>query len=95
MLGRESHSTAYLYSESHVRFRVALKEFVQKEILPDAAQYDESGEPASIETFKKMGAFGWLAARIGPGPHLRAFTLPGGVKPEEFDYFQYKLFKKR
>lgn len=33
----------------------------------------------------------WLnqadAMRMGPGSHLLGRTLPGGVRPEEFDYF--------
>ena len=37
--------------------------------------------------FLKCGEYGLLAARIGPGPHLAGRTLPGGVSPEEFDYF--------
>jgi alkylation response protein AidB-like acyl-CoA dehydrogenase len=34
-----------------------------------------------------MGQFGILACRLGPGAHLKGFALPGGVKPENFDYF--------
>ena len=35
-----------------------------------------------------MGSFGLLAARIGPGPHLRfAPSLPGNIDPDEFTYF--------
>ena len=35
-----------------------------------------------------MGSFGLLAARIGPGPHLRFVpSLPGNVDPDEFTYF--------
>jgi hypothetical protein len=37
--------------------------------------------------FEKCGQFGLLASRIGPGPHLKGFKLPGGVTAEEFDYF--------
>ncbi|KAJ1564472.1 hypothetical protein HK405_014786, partial [Cladochytrium tenue] len=40
-----------------------------------------------LELYQAMGRFGLLASRIGPGPHLKSFRLPGGVRPEEFDYF--------
>jgi len=75
------------YNDSHYRFRTALRTFIQEEIVPDAAAQDDAGKPASAELYRKMGQFGWLASRIGPGPHLQGFSLPGGVKPEEFDYF--------
>ena len=37
----------------------------------------------------KMGDFGLLACRLGPGDWLKWVPggLPGGVKPEEFDHF--------
>ena len=73
------------HSESHYRLRAAIRKFVMEEIMPDAIQNDESGTPADAELYKKMGKFGWLACRIGPGPHLKMFNLPGGVKAEEFD----------
>lgn len=76
------------FNASHVAFRKALKVFVNAEIMPDAAMHDESGKPATIEVYKKMGAFGWLASRIGPGQHMKGLSLPAGIKPEEFDYFQ-------
>ena len=40
-----------------------------------------------------MGKFGIWASRVGPGPWLKMcvdgglFTLPGDIKPEEFNYF--------
>lgn len=37
--------------------------------------------------FLKCGEIGLLAARIGPGDHLKGRKLPGGIQPEEFDYF--------
>jgi alkylation response protein AidB-like acyl-CoA dehydrogenase len=39
----------------------------------------------------KIGSFGLLACRMGPGPHLKNLTLPGGVKPSEFDYFHEQI----
>lgn len=34
-----------------------------------------------------LGEEGVLASQIGPGPWLKGLKLPGGIKPEEFDYF--------
>ncbi|KAJ3154050.1 hypothetical protein HDU86_004975 [Geranomyces michiganensis] len=75
------------YNESHHRFRTAVRKFMDEEIIPDSVQAEESGQTADLETFEKMGAFGLLACRLGPGQHLAGRSLPGGVKPEEFDYF--------
>jgi len=80
------------YNETHMKFRRAVRIFCETELEKDALSLDDAGEYATEETWEKMGRFGLLASRIGPGPHLHAFckmggTLPGGVKPEEFDYF--------
>ncbi|KAJ3016958.1 hypothetical protein HKX48_003784 [Thoreauomyces humboldtii] len=76
------------YNDSHKRFRIALREFYDAEIMPEAPQLDAMGEAPDDETFLKMGAFGVLACRLGPGAHLKQVpNLPAGIKPEEFDYF--------
>ncbi|EGF77101.1 hypothetical protein BATDEDRAFT_91934 [Batrachochytrium dendrobatidis JAM81] len=75
------------FNDSHRKFQQAVRKFVREEIAPEGSVFENMDKPASVETFKKMGQFGYLASRIGPGEHLKAFTLPGGVKPEEFDYF--------
>jgi len=80
------------YKESHIRFRKAVREFCETELEKDAWALDEAGEYATPEIWEKMGSFGLLASRIGPGPHLHAFCkmggkLPGGITPDEFDYF--------
>ena len=69
-----------------------MREFIQTHVYPEAIVNDELGKPASKELYLKMGTFGLLACRLvyrtnkGPGPHLKGMVLPGGVKPEEFDY---------
>ena len=75
-------SKSAYYTESHVKFRAAVREFIDKEIRPHAASYEEDGGKLPIEIYQAMGRFGLLASRIGPGPHLKGFNLPGGVKPE-------------
>ncbi|KAI8817766.1 acyl-CoA dehydrogenase/oxidase [Fimicolochytrium jonesii] len=76
------------YKESHVKFRQALRKFYDEELLPDAASADAMGEAPDLEIYQKMGQAGILATRMGPGPHLKLVPkLPGGVSPDEFDYF--------
>ncbi|KAH6599394.1 hypothetical protein BASA50_003090 [Batrachochytrium salamandrivorans] len=75
------------FNDSHRQFQQAVRKFIQEEIKPEALIFEATDKPASLESFKKMGEFGYLAARIGPGEHLKAFSLPGGVSPDKFDYF--------
>jgi len=75
------------FNDSHVRFRAALRDLVEKEVIPTAAMKDEMGSDPSDALYKKLGKAGVFAYRLGPGPHLKAFKILGGVKPEEFDYF--------
>ena len=75
-------------NESHVKFRKDLRKFLYEHVLQEAEEGEASNTPPSDEVFQKMGEFGLLAARIGPGDHLKyAPRLPGGVSVEEFDYF--------
>lgn len=55
------------YTESHIKFRKAVREFFDTHVKEEALAFDDSGKPASDEVFLKMGAAGILAARIGPG----------------------------
>lgn len=59
------------------------------ELAPEAREFEINGERPSNEFMEKMGASGLLACNIGPGSFLREFNvqLPGGVAPEEYDYF--------
>ncbi|KAI8995726.1 acyl-CoA dehydrogenase/oxidase [Gaertneriomyces semiglobifer] len=76
------------YKESHIRFRQALREFYDRELMPDAASMDAMGEAPDLEVYQKMGQMGLLACRLGPGPHLKLVpSLPANVSPDEFDYF--------
>eukprot|EP00656_Telonema_subtile_P006472 TRINITY_DN12999_c0_g1_i2.p1 TRINITY_DN12999_c0_g1~~TRINITY_DN12999_c0_g1_i2.p1 ORF type:complete len:528 (-),score=175.28 TRINITY_DN12999_c0_g1_i2:163-1746(-) len=76
------------YNDSHLEYRHAIRKFVHEELREEAEAGELSNKPPSKNAFLKMGAFGLLAARIGPGPHLKYVpTLPGGVSPEDFTYF--------
>lgn len=76
------------FNESHFEFRKDLRKFLHEHIREAAEDGEISDEPPTKEIYEKMGEFGLLAARIGPGDHLKEVPrLPGGVLPENFDYF--------
>ncbi|KAI9357985.1 acyl-CoA dehydrogenase/oxidase [Zopfochytrium polystomum] len=75
------------YNATHHAFRNALREFVDTELMPESVALESMGERPDDEMYLKMGKFNLIACRLGPGDHLKGLTLPGGVKPEEFDYF--------
>jgi len=75
------------YTEKHKAFRKEVREYLHS-IREEALESEKTNTPPSKETLMKMGEMGLLASRIGPGDHLKfPPRLPGGVKPEEFDYF--------
>eukprot|EP00192_Tetraselmis_astigmatica_P012977 CAMPEP_0117672596 /NCGR_PEP_ID=MMETSP0804-20121206/13991_1 /TAXON_ID=1074897 /ORGANISM="Tetraselmis astigmatica, Strain CCMP880" /LENGTH=407 /DNA_ID=CAMNT_0005481213 /DNA_START=11 /DNA_END=1232 /DNA_ORIENTATION=- len=78
--------TSPYFNESHKRFRTAVRQFFDKEVMPEVTMWDELGKAPTQELYQKMGAAGILAAGLG-----RAITspsrVPGGVRPEEFDFF--------
>lgn len=80
------------FKDSHRRFAESCREFVNTELMPIAAENDIRGDYPEKELQEKLGKSGFLVSRIGPGPWLKdaealGIHLPGGVKPEEFDYF--------
>mmetsp|Transcript_41271 Transcript_41271/g.90025 ORF Transcript_41271/g.90025 Transcript_41271/m.90025 type:complete len:517 (+) Transcript_41271:60-1610(+) len=75
------------YTDAHKKFRAQVRKFLDQ-FRDEAERGEATGAPPSEEVFHAMGEEGFLAARIGPGEHLKLVPrLPGGVKPEEFDYF--------
>ena len=67
-----------------------MREFVDRDIYPEAQEKEADGTYISQELTDKMAASGnnLLAMRLGPGKHLEGRgPLLGDVKPEEFDYF--------
>eukprot|EP00928_Gymnodinium_smaydae_P099958 TRINITY_DN9687_c0_g1_i1.p1 TRINITY_DN9687_c0_g1~~TRINITY_DN9687_c0_g1_i1.p1 ORF type:complete len:516 (+),score=102.68 TRINITY_DN9687_c0_g1_i1:64-1611(+) len=80
------------YTESHRKFQKAVREFVQDELAPIAMEEDVAGSYVEPETKKKCAMAGMMVTRMGPGPWLQiamqlGISLPGDVKPSEFDYF--------
>jgi alkylation response protein AidB-like acyl-CoA dehydrogenase len=66
-------------SEEHKMIRDAARDFAQNEILPVAAEFDESGEFPQ-DTIKKMGAMGFMGIEIpeeygGAGMDTLAYVL--------------------
>jgi len=78
------------FKESHRVLRKALREFITKEVMPEALECEKTNEPPSAALRKKCGDAGLIAMTQGPGEHLKWAPnglMGGAVKPEEFDYF--------
>ena len=66
-------------SEEHESLRRAVREFAQREIVPIAAEYDETGE-FPLETVKKLGELGVMGIEVpeeygGAGMDTLAYAL--------------------
>jgi alkylation response protein AidB-like acyl-CoA dehydrogenase len=81
------------YKESHHKLREAVRSFFDSEVKPYAKMWDDDGELPDKEIDAKFGAAGMFAAMVaceeGVGKIFEEYgiELPGGVKPEEWDYF--------
>ncbi len=69
----------FALSEEHKMIRDAARDFAQNEIVPIAAEFDESGEFPS-ETIKKMGGMGFMGIEVpeqygGAGMDTLAYVL--------------------
>ena len=91
-LGFWRKSSPY-YTQSHDDFRAAVRDFYDREVAPFAEEWDEAGAPCSAELFKKLGEAGIIASLVAGEDRGAKFlkrwgvALPGGVNPNEFDYF--------
>ena len=70
---------AALLSEEHEMLRQAAREFAQNEIIPIAAEHDDSGE-FPLETIRKMGKLGFMGIEVpeeygGAGMDTLAYVL--------------------
>ncbi|ODO03361.1 acyl-CoA dehydrogenase [Cryptococcus wingfieldii CBS 7118] len=76
------------YNDSHRKFQMVVRKFVEEEIKADAQACEESGKRASKEVLAAMARVNLNAMRLGPGKHLHGRSLfDGAFKGEEFDYF--------
>lgn len=76
------------YSEKHRKFRAAMREFVEREIMPNCFEWDEAKRiPDDLR--RKAFAAGWLPAALGAPwrTDLAGENIAGGISPEEFDQF--------
>jgi alkylation response protein AidB-like acyl-CoA dehydrogenase len=77
------------YDESHRKVRAAIRQFVEKEIMPHCHEWDEAKQIPK-ELFKKAADAGILAGMVGnsfPTKYAGNIKPPGGIKAEEFDAF--------
>eukprot|EP00193_Tetraselmis_chui_P016737 CAMPEP_0177790470 /NCGR_PEP_ID=MMETSP0491_2-20121128/23374_1 /TAXON_ID=63592 /ORGANISM="Tetraselmis chuii, Strain PLY429" /LENGTH=468 /DNA_ID=CAMNT_0019312551 /DNA_START=153 /DNA_END=1560 /DNA_ORIENTATION=- len=55
------------FNDSHIRFRVAIRKFIDEEVMPSVVMWDELGKAPTSELYQKMGAAGILAAASALG----------------------------
>jgi alkylation response protein AidB-like acyl-CoA dehydrogenase/predicted heme/steroid binding protein len=79
------------YKEHHIRCRNAVRSFIYDTLRPLVEGCDENNEDPPAEAFLACGKAGIIAARIGPPaiPYVKelGIQLPGGINPDELDYF--------
>ncbi|CAD7939427.1 unnamed protein product [Amoebophrya sp. A25] len=95
MFLRDGWAKSPYMNDSHEAFCKGIRAFINEDLLPDTAEAEVSGEYPTKEIYQKMGQAGLLAARIGPAcmPVVKklGIKLPGGVSPDDFDYFHEML----
>jgi len=75
------------YTESHKKWRAAIRQFVETNITPFCHEWDEK-KAIPKEVWAKCYEGGWLPAVIGLWPtEYVGDKLAGGIRPEEFDAF--------
>ncbi|ORY70647.1 acyl-CoA dehydrogenase/oxidase [Leucosporidium creatinivorum] len=77
------------FKDSHRALQKEMRFFFDTYVKKEAREREVSHEPPSKELMELMGSPRWEinAMRMGPGKHLQGRKLPGGVSPNEFDYF--------
>jgi alkylation response protein AidB-like acyl-CoA dehydrogenase/predicted heme/steroid binding protein len=81
------------YNESHVKFRHAVRQIVDNDVIPNVHMWDEAKKlPKSF--LQKAARAGILPIAVGsPWPtEYVSFPPPFGVEPEEMDYFHELIF---
>src|SRR5574338_524683 len=73
------HDLIVEMTEEHEMLRQAVRDFAQKEIVPIASHYDETGE-FPLETVRKMGEMGLMGIEVpeeygGAGMDTLAYVL--------------------
>ena len=75
----DAHALTLHLTDEHEALQLAVRTFAQKEIVPIAAEFDESGE-FPLDTIKKMGAMGLMGIEVpeqygGSGMDSLAYVL--------------------
>ncbi|KAL3897043.1 MAG: hypothetical protein SGCHY_003687 [Lobulomycetales sp.] len=88
-----TYSKSPYYTDEHRAYRKVVREFVNKHVLPDALECEDSGSRPSKQLNKLMAAEGYLTARLGPGRHLKMMNgrLPGNLSADKYDYFHEQI----
>lgn len=76
------------YNDSHRRFRAAVREFVERELVPNVQRWDEA-KKLPKEIHRKCFEAGWLPGVVGHHwpTEYAGDKIAGGVRPEEYDAF--------
>ncbi|KAJ8661048.1 hypothetical protein O0I10_003271 [Lichtheimia ornata] len=75
------------YNDSHRKLRKFMRDFVDKEVIPYAHEWDEA-KRLPAELYTKAAKAGILAAACHHAPpELLPYGYPAGIKPEEWDSF--------
>eukprot|EP00357_Protocruzia_adherens_P002413 CAMPEP_0115044440 /NCGR_PEP_ID=MMETSP0216-20121206/47484_1 /TAXON_ID=223996 /ORGANISM="Protocruzia adherens, Strain Boccale" /LENGTH=527 /DNA_ID=CAMNT_0002426989 /DNA_START=25 /DNA_END=1608 /DNA_ORIENTATION=- len=80
------------FNDSHTKFRAAARKFYETEVSPYAGQWSEAGH-IPLEVTKKMADVGLLQGAIKGVWNTKYFgnKLPGGIKPEEYDWHHWVI----
>ena len=83
-------NSAYM-DESHLKFRSAVRKFVNTELEEDIEYLHEKGQDPSDEIYLKLGSAGIIAARVGKCaiPFLKkiGIELPSNLSLDKFNHF--------
>jgi len=73
------------YNSSHIKFRKAMREFVDRELMPFVHEWDEAKQlPSDL----RKKCVSWLPGIVGAWPtKYVGDRILGGVRPEEWDVF--------
>lgn len=94
----QGQSSPY-FGATHRRLLQEVRAFIRKELEPIAEAADLAGDYPDRELQGKLGMSGMMVSRMGPGPWLAdakklGINIPGGLQPEEYDYFHEMLVQQ-
>ncbi|KAL8281196.1 hypothetical protein RQP46_006554 [Phenoliferia psychrophenolica] len=85
LTAKDQYKSPY-YTDAHRSLALAMRSFVDVELIPEARASELTDTRPSQELVKKMSDLKILHMRLGPGKHLHGLTLPGGMRGEDYDY---------